>query len=88
MSNKRNDERNDMTMLIMITYIGGLAILAGMVFTMEFVLGIKTPIEKYLLYAVILLGVIFIFVAAYRQFKHRNDFREEYEKNLNEIMGK
>lgn len=49
MSNKRNDERNDMTMLIMITYIGGLAILAGMAFTMEFVLGIKTPIEKYLL---------------------------------------
>lgn len=88
MSNKRNDERNDVTMLIMITYIGGLAILAGMVFTMEFVLGIKTPIEKYLLYAVILLGVIFIFVATYRQLKHRNDFREEYEKNLNEIMGK
>lgn len=87
MSSKRNDERDDMTMFIKIAYIGGLAILTGLVFTMAFVLGIKTPIEKYLLCTFVLLGVLFITIAACRQFKHRNDFRDEYEKNLNKIMG-
>lgn len=88
MNNKRNDERNDETILIKIAYIGGLAILAGLVFTMAFVLGIKTPIEKYLLCAFVLLGVLFLTIEACRQFMHRNDFRDEYEKNLNKIMGK
>ena len=88
MNNKRNDERNDETILIKVAYIGGLAILAGLVFTMAFVLGIKTPIEKYLLCVFVLLGVLFLTIAACRQFMHRNDFCDECEKNLNKIMGK
>lgn len=37
--------------------------------------------------AFILFSILLIVSAVCRHFKHRNDLYDEYEKNLNEIMG-
>lgn len=92
MIGKRNNVRRtkyekDLTIVIIINSIGGLVLLAGSVLTIAFEIGIETPIEKYLMCAFILFSILLIVRAVCRQFKHRNDLYDEYEKNLNEIMG-
>lgn len=92
MIGKRNNVRRtkyekDLTIVIIINCIGGLVLLAGSVLIIAFEIGIETPIEKYLMCAFILFSILLIVSAVCRQFKHRNDLYDEYEKNLNEIMG-
>ena len=92
MIGKRNNVRRtkyekDLTIVIIINCIGGLVLLAGSVLIIAFEIGIETPIEKCLMFAFSLCSIVLIVSSVCRQFKHRNDLYDEYEKNLNEIMG-
>lgn len=92
MIGKRNNVRRtkyekDITIVIIINCIGGLVLLAGSVLIIAFEIGIETSIEKYLICAFILFSMLLIVRTVYWQFKHRNDLYNEYEKDLNELMG-